>query len=133
MTKARAGSATVAAAKRPERRKSARVPVEGFRVNYRTRAGSFFEFARNIGEGGLFIETEDPLSVGTFVSLHFELPESEKPVEVDGRVVWTVAYGPEQPSGMGIVFDNLDDSALCRIQQLMRELKVEIDTLLTPA
>ena len=132
MTEARIGSATDAAAKRPERRRSERAPVD-FRVDYRTGVGSFSAFARNIGEGGLFIVTEDPLTVGTVVSLQFELPASEEPVEVGGRVVWTVECEPEGSPGMGIVFDNLDDSALCRIQQLMRELKVEIDTLLTPA
>jgi uncharacterized protein (TIGR02266 family) len=80
------------------------------------------DFARNISEGGLFIATETTLPVSTVISLQFRLPASQEPIVVSGRVVWTVNGGTEQPSGMGIEFENLDDSARRRIRQLMRKL-----------
>ncbi len=112
------------AAARPEQRRLEREDLV-FRVEYRIGDRLFSDFARNISEGGLFIATETTLPVSTVISLQFRLPASQEPVVVSGRVVWTVTGGPEQPSGMGIEFENLDDSALRRIRQLMRMLGVE--------
>ena len=112
------------AAAHPERRWLKREDLV-FRVEYRIGDRLFSDFARNISEGGLFIATETTLPVSTVISLQFRLPASQEPVVVGGRVVWTVNGGPEQPSGMGIEFENLDDSARRRIRQLMRKLGVD--------
>jgi uncharacterized protein (TIGR02266 family) len=93
-----------------------------FGVQYRIGDRLLTDFAQNISEGGLFIATETALPVSTVISLEFRLPGSQEPIVVSGRVVWTVNGGPEQPSGMGIEFKNLDDSARHRIRQLMRML-----------
>jgi uncharacterized protein (TIGR02266 family) len=95
-----------------------------FGVQYRVGDRLLTDFAQNISEGGLFIATETALPVSTVISLEFYLPGNQEPVVVSGRVVWTVNGGPEQPSGMGIEFQNLDDSALGRIRQLMRRLRL---------
>ena len=124
MSKASTQSATALAAVRPERRWLAREDLV-FRVEYRIGDRFFSDFAQNISEGGLFIATETALPVSTVISLEFRLPGSQEPIVVSGRVVWTVDGGPEQPSGMGIEFENLGDSALCCIRKLMRELGVD--------
>ena len=109
------------AAARPERRRLEREDLV-FRVEYRIGDRLFSDFARNINEGGLFIATETTLPVSTAISLQFRLPGSQEPIVVSGRVVWTVNGGPEQPSGMGIEFEKLDDSARRPIRQLMHKL-----------
>ncbi len=124
MAKASTQPATALAAVRPERSQFRRGDLV-FRVEYRIGDRLFSDFAQNISEGGLFIATETTLPVSTAISLQFRLPASQEPIVVSGRVVWTVNGGPEQPSGMGIEFENLDDSALRRIRKLMRKLGVD--------
>ncbi len=104
-----------------ERRKSERTDLV-VRVEYRTVDELFTEFARNINEGGLFVETETPHPTGTAVSLQFRIPGSDDPLDVEGRVVRT--QEGESP-GMGIEFDDLDRQARERINQLVRQLRAD--------
>lgn len=104
-----------------ERRKSPRTDVL-VRVDYQTVDELFSEFARNINEGGLFVETDKPPAVGTEVSLQFRIPGSDEPVVSSGRVVRT-AEGSGDPPGMGIEFDELDARSRQRINELVRNLR----------
>ena len=100
----------------PDRRKSPRADVL-VRVDYQTVDELFSDFASNINEGGLFVETEKPPAVGTEVSLQFRIPGSEEPVVSSGRVVRT------DRGGMGIEFDGLDADSRSRINELVRQLR----------
>lgn len=106
----------------PDRRKSPRADVL-VRVDYQTVDELFSDFASNINEGGLFVETEKPPAVGTEVSLQFRIPGSEEPVVSSGRVVRTARGGRGQPAGMGIEFDGLDAESRRRINDLVRQLR----------
>ena len=99
-----------------ERRRGSRVPVT-VRINYATVDAMFTEFTRNVNEGGLFVETEEPLALDETVVLQFTLPGSDAPIQARGRVVRVEA------SGMGIEFDKLDGSARDAIDVLVRELR----------
>ena len=99
-----------------ERRRATRAPVT-LRIHYATVDALFSEFTRNVNEGGLFVETEEPLALDETVVLQFTLPGSEAPVQARGRVVRVEA------SGMGIEFDKLDGSARDAIDQLVRQLR----------
>jgi type IV pilus assembly protein PilZ len=107
-----------------ERRKSERADLV-VRVDYRTVDELFTEFARNINEGGLFVETDAPHPAGTAVSLQFTIPGSSEPLDVEGRVVRTQDGGSDGPPGMGIEFDDLDRQARERINQLVRQLRAD--------
>jgi type IV pilus assembly protein PilZ len=107
-----------------DRRKSERADLV-VRVDYQTVDQLFSDFARNINEGGLFVETENPTSSGTAVSLQFTLPGSEEPIQVRGRVVRTSDGSDGEPRGMGIEFDGLDTSARQRIDDLVRKLRAD--------
>ena len=106
-----------------ERRKSERADLV-VRVIYQTVDELFTEFARNINEGGIFIETENPQSLGSSVSLQFKLPGSDELIEVVGIVVRT-SDGCQQhdPQGMGIEFGDLNADARQRINDLVRQLR----------
>ena len=69
-----------------ERRRSDRADLV-VRVTYQTVDELFTDFARNINEGGMFVETERPPPVGAEVSLEFNLPGSDEPVAVAGREI----------------------------------------------
>jgi len=106
-----------------ERRSSPRADIV-VQVNYQTVDALFSEFASNINEGGIFVETENPQPIGTAVELEFKLPGSDQPVEVVGRVVRTTEEGERsQVSGMGIEFESLSAEASQRIDEIIRELR----------
>ena len=107
-----------------DRRKSERIPVI-LRVDYSTVDDFFSEFTANINEGGIFIETAEQHPADTTVALHFQLPGSEEPLQVTGRVVWNSPGEPGQQPGIGIVFEDLDQRARERIDRLVRSLRVE--------
>ena len=93
------------------------------RVDYQTVDEFFSEFARNINEGGLFVESETPHPLGTRVDLQFQLPGSDEPVQVTGSVVRTSPGSADEPPGMGIEFDDLDAQTRQRINELVRRLR----------
>ena len=107
-----------------ERRKSQRTDFV-VRVNYRTVDELFSEFARNINEGGIFVETDNPHPIGRRVSLEFQIPGSEDPIQVSGMVVRLTDASDSEPTGMGIEFEDLDTEARAHINELVRKLRSE--------
>jgi len=106
-----------------DRRRSERVDLV-VRVDYKTVDELFSEFARNINEGGMFVETESPPEVGSPVALQFSIPGSDEPIQVMGRVVRTASGDPRDRPGMGIEFEDLDAQARDLINELVRNLRV---------
>jgi uncharacterized protein (TIGR02266 family) len=105
-----------------ERRRSPRSPLI-VRIAYSTVDALFSEFTRNINEGGLFIETENPPPPDTRVALQFKLPGSDAPLQARGRVARVQVASEDGPAGMGVEFENLDHDAHARIDALIRGLK----------
>lgn len=96
-----------------EQRKSPRRPLR-MRLDYKHESGAnfLFEYTQNISRGGIFIETLQPLPVGTNVVMRFTPPGEEGEIYVEGRVAWVnaVRSGEENTNpGMGIQFKNLSD------------------------
>jgi uncharacterized protein (TIGR02266 family) len=89
-------------------------------VEYSSPRGLHCDPATTLGAGGLFIETESPLRERTSIKLRFQLPGSETPHEIEGRVVWRsdAANDGSTTPGMGIEFTDRDAS-----NQLARELE----------
>jgi type IV pilus assembly protein PilZ len=111
-----------AAPSRSDRRKSPRADLV-VRVDYQTVDELFSEFARNINEGGIFIESDHPHPLGTPVKLQFQVPGSEDPIRVSGAVVRVSEGNAAEPAGMGIEFENLDAEARSMIDDLVRSLR----------
>ena len=105
-----------------DRRKSERADLV-VRVDYQTVDELFSDFASNINEGGIFVETAMPRPLGTLVDLQFSLPGSDEPVQIKGTVV-RVSDGEGRDSpGLGIEFENLDGPTRQRINSLVRKLR----------
>lgn len=108
-----------------ERRKTDRVGLV-VRVTYQSVDELFSEFARNINEGGIFIETDSPQPAGSDVELQFKLPGSDELIEVVGTVVRvTNGGGADDSPGMGIEFGSLNTGARQRINELIRQLRAD--------
>ncbi len=105
-----------------ERRKTNRAELV-VRVDYQTVDELFSEFARNINEGGIFVETETPHGVGTSVDLQFKLPGNDEPVRITGTVMHVSPGSPGDPPGMGIEFSRLDAITRDRINGMVRKLR----------
>jgi type IV pilus assembly protein PilZ len=110
-----------------ERRSSPRADFV-VRVNYQTVDSLFSEFARNINDGGIFVETDNPQPIGTKVELAFKLPGSDQPIEVVGNVVRSIdadQVGPDEVAGMAIEFENLGSDVRQKINEIIQKLRSE--------
>jgi type IV pilus assembly protein PilZ len=86
-------------------------------VDFQGSTGVRYEYATTLGAGGLFIETEEPIDVGTPIRVRFRLPESDRVHQIEGRVAWHQQARPDAPTtrapGMGIEF--LDATAAANV------------------
>ncbi len=101
------------------------------RVNYQTVDSLFSEFARNINDGGIFVETDAPQPIGTSVELEFKLPGAGQPIEVVGNVVRTVSADQVKSvgvAGMAIEFENLGSDVRQQINEIIQKLRSESAT-----
>ena len=77
--------------------------------------GSYVCVARNISAGGMFLETFDPLPLGSEVRIHFEIPDSQGEVVAIGEVKnhYYLNYqqdgAPRSLMGMGIRFMGFEE------------------------
>ena len=66
------------------------------------------EYVSNISRSGVFIKSDDPLPIGTRVTLKFTvIMDDLETIEGVGEVVRNVAGGPGIQAGMGVVFISL--------------------------
>jgi Tfp pilus assembly protein PilZ len=59
----------------------------------------FRDYITNISDGGLFLETKTPATIGEKVTIAFPLSDNEDPIEVEGKIVRV------KPNGFGVKFD----------------------------
>ena len=58
-------------------------------VDYAGPDGARFDYATTLGPGGLFIETDEPLAVGSTLKVRFRLAGGGALHVIDGRVAWS--------------------------------------------
>jgi uncharacterized protein (TIGR02266 family) len=72
-------------------------------------------FARNISEGGVFLETDEAIDAGSPLTLSFTLPGQQAPLVVTGKVVRRIELGRESRFGLGVQFTGLNTASRERI------------------
>lgn len=85
------------------------------------------EWATTLGAGGIFVETDQLLRVGTHLELRFRVPFGDVLHRLGGRVAWVTpttssAPSPARSQGIGIEFRDAAATA-----QLARELERDAD------
>ena len=97
-------------------------------VAYRSVDGFITDWAVNISRGGMFINTRNPLAVGTTVRLIISLPDTAFPFDLNGRVTRIAEFDnpSNQVPGMGIEFVNVDDEKRARIERFVERLRKEL-------
>lgn len=82
----------------------------------------------DLGSGGLFVETDEPPTAGTLLTLEIEIPGERAAASATGRVTW-VREAPSadgKPAGMGVGFIDIDDTVRASIDRfLARETRSE--------
>jgi uncharacterized protein (TIGR02266 family) len=108
-------------------RKSERLQHE-LLVAYRTVDGFITDWAVNISRGGIFINTRNPLAVGSVVRLIVSLPDAAFPFDLTGKVIRTHALGSSEGEvpGMGIEFMDVDEEKRARLERFVDRLRKEL-------
>jgi type IV pilus assembly protein PilZ len=102
-----------------ERREHKRKPVSMV-INYETLDQFFEDYVTNISLGGVFIQSKNPLPIGTRLKIKFALPELANPIETTGVVAHVVNLDDEgDMHGMGIRFADLDPESKKLIDKLV--------------
>ncbi|MFH1830513.1 MAG: PilZ domain-containing protein [Pseudomonadota bacterium] len=78
--------------------------------------GLFYVWSEDISEGGIFLASDIPVKLGTFLYLSFVLPTHKRPIRVTGEVIRLSA-----PGGMGIRFVGLSDIARKRLEDFISD------------
>lgn len=88
------------------------------KLTIKFKADTLEEFVERYGvyvsQGGIFVRTKKPLSVGSLVDFEFKLQNGGALLKGMGTVVWTREHDPARrgaPAGMGLRYDSLDDES----------------------
>lgn len=94
-------------------------------VAYEAGAGFVTAPAVNLSRGGLFINTQRPLAVGTSVRLLLSLPGAGEAVDLGARVarVSESTVAASQGPGMAVEFVDVDDEKRSRIDGFVENLR----------
>ena len=97
-------------------------------VAYRSVGSFLTDWATNISQGGLFINTRHPLPVGTLVKILIQLPVAAFPVDLSGRVTRVAEFDNQVNvvPGMGIEFTDIDSSKREQIEAFVQKLRQEL-------
>lgn len=79
-------------------------------VQVRDQAELYMHRARNLNDGGLFVDAPLPLPIGTELEINFRLP-GNMPIYAQGKVIWATTPADEV-TGMGVAFTWVSDE--CR-------------------
>ena len=84
-----------------------RVPIQ-LLVDYKADGNYLFDFCKDLGEGGVFIETKTPQKQGSVLDLTFTIPDSKETLNTKGKVIWVqepIEGRTDLVPGMGVQFE----------------------------
>ena len=85
-------------------------------VDYQSQDRQHSEHIIDIGTGGVFIETTEPIEVGQELTLNFRFPDAEDNLKVNGKIVW------RNPKGIGVQFIGITEHQVDNIKSIQIEL-----------
>lgn len=98
-------------------------------VAYRSVGSFLTDWATNISQGGLFINTRKPLPVGTAVKILIQLPGASFPFQLAGRVARVTDFDnrANMVPGMGIEFTDVDDPKRREVESFVDRLRAQLE------
>lgn len=98
-----------------------RLPLE---VAYRSTGSFLVSYSVDLSRGGLFVQTDAPLPVGSELDLQLSIPGVPDTVSLRGRVVWVQdKAAPGKPEGMGIQFQHVEERLASLIDSVVRQFQ----------
>ena len=92
-------------------------------VEFRTASSFLVAYTVNLSRGGLFVETETPVQIGSEIPLQLAVP-GHGPIHLTGRVAWRRPMADEEgPAGVGIEFMDPGEELGVVIDQLITHFK----------
>lgn len=105
-----------------EDRTGHRVPIN-LLVDYRSGGTYLFDFCKDLGTGGVFIESKTPLPQGAPIELTFTLPDSKETLKAKGQVIWSQPAVPGRDDlncGMGVQFVEFTNEQRGQLAEFVR-------------
>jgi type IV pilus assembly protein PilZ len=98
-------------------------------VAYRSVGSFLTDWATNISQGGLFINTRNPLPVGTAVRILIQLPGEPQAVAIDSKVTRVTDYDNHHNMvpGMGVEFTDLTAERRQELDRFVQRLKGQLE------
>ena len=103
-------------------REGTRVPIQ-LLVDYRADGHYLFDFCRDLGAGGVFIQTASPLPQGSKIDLTFTIPDSKQTLKTSGTVIWVqsrVEGRKDLTPGMGVQFTGFTGNQRTVLEEFVR-------------
>lgn len=107
--------------KKEKRANGTRIPIQ-LLVDYKADGSYLFDFCRDLGEGGVFIETKTPKKQGSELELTFTIPDSKETLNTKGTVIWVqepVEGRKDLVAGMGIQFKSFDTKSRKTLEEFV--------------
>jgi uncharacterized protein (TIGR02266 family) len=101
-----------------ERRHAERVALKA-KVSITSETNFFTGWSQNISEGGIFISSLAPPTVGTVVDVNLDMGTDGETITLSCKVVW-IRTEAGQPVGCGCQFVGLSDIQAARIKSVMQ-------------
>jgi uncharacterized protein (TIGR02266 family) len=98
-----------------------RVPIQ-LLVDYKSEGHYLFDFCRDLGTGGVFIETSSPLSTGSEIDLTFTIPDSKETLSTRAKVIWSQTPIPGRSDvnvGMGLQFTQFSETQRQKLDEFV--------------
>jgi type IV pilus assembly protein PilZ len=108
-----------------------RIPIN-LLVDYNNDGHYLFDFCKDLGTGGIFIETSSPLDQGTSLDLTFTIPDSKETLSTKGKVIWVqkpVTGRKDLTPGMGVQFVGFDGSQRSLLENFLNRFHGDRHTL----
>jgi uncharacterized protein (TIGR02266 family) len=98
-------------------------------VAYRSVGSFLSDWATNISQGGLFINTRKPLPVGTDVRILVQLPGASFPFDLEGRVTRVAEFDnvANMVPGMAVQFTGIDHTKQRKLDTFVHRLRRDLD------
>lgn len=103
-----------------EKRKAPRVPVS-MEVTYDSGDDFQHNFLSDLGGGGIFIGTPDPLEINTKLTVCFHVPGISDSFMAKGTVVWIRGVEGGFKPGMGVRFDEMESEDRQRLDRYLAD------------
>jgi type IV pilus assembly protein PilZ len=107
-----------------ERRQSLRTN-QMVEINFKDTESFIKAYIVNVGGGGLFIKTEDPVELNETLVVRFYLPHDKEPITAEGKVVWVTPKGvknPSYPPGLGLKFTHINPEDKHRLDEFVTKV-----------